>query len=201
MQARELERNQDPPRPVQDVRSQKEHLLGPVNTLSTQGQYVLGRRNDVQHNRHIDQFSVKRNYIPPVPASLAPSMMLQHIWSECGCSPPSRIQKIYDRNFFRKEVFFFLFDQRNILSTLCRKIMPISDFYINDRDIETIAYLAAGYGAKEIARELNLSPRTVEHRVEALKRRLGARNVTHLIAMVLLSNTFKNLSSEDAVVK
>ncbi|MBS1164578.1 MAG: Bacterial regulatory protein, luxR family [Proteobacteria bacterium] len=64
--------------------------------------------------------------------------------------------------------------------------------YLNEREMETIAYLAAGYGAKEIARELNLSPRTVEHRIETLKRRLGARNVTHLIAMVLLAKPVRN---------
>lgn len=66
------------------------------------------------------------------------------------------------------------------------------DLALKKREIETVSYLASGYGAKEIARALNVSPRTVEHRIEALKRRLGARNVTHLVAIVLVSCPAQN---------
>lgn len=68
------------------------------------------------------------------------------------------------------------------------------DLALKTREIETVSYLASGYGAKEIARALNISPRTVEHRIEALKRRFGARNVTHLVAIVLLSDPAQNLT-------
>lgn len=68
------------------------------------------------------------------------------------------------------------------------------DLALKKREIETVSYLASGYGAKEIARALNVSPRTVEHRIEALKRRLGARNVTHLVAIVLVSDPAQNLA-------
>jgi len=69
------------------------------------------------------------------------------------------------------------------------------DLALKKREIETVSYLASGYGAKEIARALNLSPRTVEHRIEALKRRLGARNVTHLVAIILVSDPAQNFAS------
>lgn len=69
------------------------------------------------------------------------------------------------------------------------------DLALKKREIETVSYLACGYGAKEIARALNISPRTVEHRIEALKRRLGARNVTHLVAIILVSDRVQNLTA------
>lgn len=72
------------------------------------------------------------------------------------------------------------------------------DVPLSDREIETISHLAAGYGAKEVARALNISPRTVEHRIEALKRRFGARNVTHLVAITLVAGWIHSFPNKDA---
>jgi DNA-binding NarL/FixJ family response regulator len=43
--------------------------------------------------------------------------------------------------------------------------------------------LKEGYTLKEIATKVERSHRTVEHRVEDLKTRMGARNLHHLIAI------------------
>lgn len=51
---------------------------------------------------------------------------------------------------------------------------------------EAIAQLLIEGGtAKEIAQTLDVSPRTVEHRVERLKTKYGARNTVHLVAMLV----------------
>ncbi len=51
---------------------------------------------------------------------------------------------------------------------------------------EAIAQLLIEGGtAKEIAQTLDVSPRTVEHRVERLKAKYGARNTVHLVAMLV----------------
>ena len=58
-----------------------------------------------------------------------------------------------------------------------------------DLDEESIIQLLVeGRTAKEIGLQLGLSHRTVEHRLERLKERLGARNTVHLVAMILGSH-------------
>lgn len=51
-------------------------------------------------------------------------------------------------------------------------------------DESIVQLLLEGATAKEIAGEINVSPRTVEHRLERLKERLGARNLVQLTAML-----------------
>lgn len=51
---------------------------------------------------------------------------------------------------------------------------------------EAIAQLLIEGGtAKEIAQTLDISPRTVEHRIERLKTKYGAKNTVHLVAMLV----------------
>lgn len=79
---------------------------------------------------------------------------------------------------------------RHLLS-LTRTRMLIEPFatpddpHVTPREADIVSSLASGLSAKETARALNLSPRTVEHRIDALKRRFGARNVTHLVCLVM----------------
>ncbi|WP_155276027.1 winged helix-turn-helix transcriptional regulator, partial [Agrobacterium tumefaciens] len=40
---------------------------------------------------------------------------------------------------------------------------------------------------REIAAHVNLSPRTVEHRLERLRAQIGARSLTHLAAMFVVA--------------
>jgi DNA-binding CsgD family transcriptional regulator len=48
-----------------------------------------------------------------------------------------------------------------------------------------VQLLTEGLSAKEIAAQTEMSPRTVEHRIERMKERHGARNITQLVAMMV----------------
>lgn len=56
-------------------------------------------------------------------------------------------------------------------------------FDIDDEAV--VQLLLEGCTAKEIASQLGLSHRTVEHRLDRLKTRFGARNLVHLVVMLL----------------
>jgi DNA-binding CsgD family transcriptional regulator len=55
-------------------------------------------------------------------------------------------------------------------------------------DEAIIQLLIEGATAKEIAVTLSLSHRTVEHRLERMKERFGAKNTVHLAAMIISSH-------------
>lgn len=52
-------------------------------------------------------------------------------------------------------------------------------------DEAIIQLLSEGETAKEIALALDMSPRTVEHRLEKMKQKFGAKNIVHLVSMFL----------------
>ncbi|MGN7713464.1 LuxR C-terminal-related transcriptional regulator [Agrobacterium radiobacter] len=58
-------------------------------------------------------------------------------------------------------------------------------------DEAIVQLLIEGATAKEIAETLSVSARTVEHRIERLKTRYGARNTVHLIAMLVTAHAEK----------
>ncbi|SDA97515.1 regulatory protein, luxR family [Sinorhizobium sp. NFACC03] len=55
-------------------------------------------------------------------------------------------------------------------------------------DEAIIQLLVEGATAKEIAAALSISHRTVEHRLERMKERFGARNTVHLVAMLIATH-------------
>jgi len=55
---------------------------------------------------------------------------------------------------------------------------------MTDRDLEVIALVIRGLGDKEIAAELNLSPRTVSNRISALLKRTGTQSRTELVSFM-----------------
>lgn len=55
-------------------------------------------------------------------------------------------------------------------------------------DEAVIQLLTEGATAKEIAADLGLSHRTVEHRLERMKERYGAKNTVHLAAMLVATH-------------
>lgn len=63
-------------------------------------------------------------------------------------------------------------------------------------DDNIIQLLIEGQSTKEIAELLNLSPRTIEHRLDKLKDRFEARNLTHLVAKIVATQVDRH--SHDA---
>lgn len=62
--------------------------------------------------------------------------------------------------------------------------LPDADPVVDDVDQAIFLSLSKGHSAKEIASFLNLSPRTIEHRIYRLKRQTGAKNTTNLVALL-----------------
>jgi DNA-binding CsgD family transcriptional regulator len=61
--------------------------------------------------------------------------------------------------------------------------LPHADPQIDHEDVKVLQLLREGDSAKEIAEKSGFSRRTIEGRIERLKKRFGARNVAHLITM------------------
>ncbi|OWW04584.1 helix-turn-helix transcriptional regulator [Rhizobium sp. R72] len=55
-------------------------------------------------------------------------------------------------------------------------------------DEAIVQLLIEGATAKEIAVTLDVSHRTIEHRLERLKQRYGARNIVHLVSMLIATH-------------
>ncbi len=62
---------------------------------------------------------------------------------------------------------------------------PVREAKTDTTDDNIIQLLIEGQTARQIAEVLNLSPRTIEHRVDKLKERFDARNLVHLVAKLV----------------
>jgi len=58
---------------------------------------------------------------------------------------------------------------------------------LTKRELEVCGLLSVGLGAKQIARELELSPRTVEHHRTNVLKKTGATNIAELMRLYVLS--------------
>lgn len=74
---------------------------------------------------------------------------------------------------------------------------PAGEASLDISDEAIVQLLIEGATAKEIATSLGASHRTIEHRLEKMKQRFGARNVVHLIAM-LISTHVGRLSAQSS---
>jgi DNA-binding CsgD family transcriptional regulator len=63
-------------------------------------------------------------------------------------------------------------------------------------DEAIVQLLIEGATAKEIAVTLDVSHRTVEHRLERMKERYGARNTVHLVAMLIATHLDRSRHSQ-----
>lgn len=68
-----------------------------------------------------------------------------------------------------------------------RLLPQASRFDTDSVDASVLQLLSEGLSHKEIGHHLQLSYRTVEHRLERLKRKSGARNLQHLVALWIAS--------------
>ncbi len=62
-------------------------------------------------------------------------------------------------------------------------LLPASPAVLTPNEQDILDLLAQGYSAKEIAAKMSMSHRTVEHRIESVKTKLGAKNVAHAVAI------------------
>lgn len=60
---------------------------------------------------------------------------------------------------------------------------PANNLEIDATDQAILTALMEGMTVKEIGAEVDLSPRTVEHRLERVKKQIGARSLPHLAAL------------------
>jgi DNA-binding CsgD family transcriptional regulator len=77
---------------------------------------------------------------------------------------------------------------------------------LTDRELTVLRLLASGYSSKEIARELRVSPRTIEAQRTTAKQKFRAKTIPHLIALAveagLVGPVFGRIEpAEDGLVK
>lgn len=77
----------------------------------------------------------------------------------------------------RSEWCLSLTETRLVLPT------PGRDPDLDPEDVRILQLLREGESAKEIAVTSGNSPRTIEHRIDRLKKRFGAKNIPHLVAL------------------
>lgn len=73
-----------------------------------------------------------------------------------------------------------------------------NDPVLTAREAEVLEYVTLGLSAKEVARYLELSPRTVERHVENVRLKLRARNRAHMVACAVQAGF---LELRDGVVR
>jgi len=73
----------------------------------------------------------------------------------------------------------------SISITKTRLLLPAPPAVLTSKEQDVLDLLAHGFSAKEIALKMGLSYRTVEHRIDNLKTKLNARNVTHAVAIAV----------------
>jgi len=68
-----------------------------------------------------------------------------------------------------------------------RLILPATDAsaLVTNREHDVLSLVLQGQTAREIAEALNLSPKSVEHRIADLKRKFRARNLPHLVSLAV----------------
>lgn len=70
-----------------------------------------------------------------------------------------------------------------VFSRIDLLLPEVSGFKTDGIDLSILQLLTEGAAQKEIGLRLELSPRTIEHRIERLKAMVGARNLQHLVAL------------------
>lgn len=58
---------------------------------------------------------------------------------------------------------------------------------LSARELDVVRLVATGLSAKQIAIELSIAPRTVEHHIDHARLKTKTRNRTHMVAHALLT--------------
>lgn len=92
--------------------------------------------------------------------------------------------KILDKNINRP--------RKNFYQATRIKSIPITsyncDIYLSSREIECLAYLILGYSAKETAKIVSISPKTVEFYIDSSKQKLCCHSTSELIKKIFKFN-------------
>jgi DNA-binding CsgD family transcriptional regulator len=56
---------------------------------------------------------------------------------------------------------------------------------LTNRELEVLRLTARGLSAKEIAKELNIAPRTVERHIDHIRLKTRTRNRSHMVAFAI----------------
>lgn len=68
--------------------------------------------------------------------------------------------------------------------------------YIDESNEQIINLLMSGRNLKEVAVQLNMSPRTLEGRLAAMRKKVGCKTTTQLVVKIVLTRLI-----EDGIVK
>lgn len=71
---------------------------------------------------------------------------------------------------------------------------PAQNLNLDNIDEAILLHVMAGESAKEIAVQMNLSPRTIEHRLERLRKQVGARSLPHLVTMLVTAGFNRSIT-------
>lgn len=85
------------------------------------------------------------------------------------------------------------FSEKNFCAvspSIIAKSTITKNFHLSERERECIQYLCSGFSIKQIARKLNVSPRTIETYIERSKNKLGCVNKADLI--IKFTNLFNS---------
>jgi len=78
-------------------------------------------------------------------------------------------------------------EEINEVSQTLEKIVEQHDsrMGLSDVDVSTIQALAHGHSQEEIAHDMGISRDTVKKRIERIRKKIGARNATHIVSIAL----------------
>jgi DNA-binding NarL/FixJ family response regulator len=57
-----------------------------------------------------------------------------------------------------------------------------SEYLLSDRERQILEFVADGWSAKQVARYVQLAPRTVERHIENIRMKMRARNSPHMVS-------------------
>lgn len=60
-----------------------------------------------------------------------------------------------------------------------------ADFWLTTREVQVLTWIATGLSAKEIAKKLNIAPRTVERHIDHIRLKTRTKNRSHMVAYAL----------------
>lgn len=148
----------------------------------------------IQNDQEVIQTNKAKTYIEPV--------WLNGKLLQCYISHKTPLRTSLGKVIGVFGLSFLLEDENSLINTvnevsalsnssLCKQIQHVGaqpflrGRHLTKRQMDCLYYLVKGMTIKQIANTLNLSPKTVEHYLDAVKVKLKCRNRTELIATAL----------------